>query len=234
MWYMDSEGYIRSKLNVNKCLDVGDKVNKQAYIWQCSGKLWQRWEVTSDGRIRNKAYPDKYLGVSNGCNNGVAEGRRPEPQSISTSGSCARQQQWVRFTASYRAFHNAVNRDLCMDLSGGNTHNGNSVLLWDCDHGSNQMFYMDSDGRIRSKANDKKCLEAGANVDLWAKLVVWDCQDEIHQKFELTPEGKLRSKKNGRFIGVSGGCGGVAKGAKLEMQDEFTGADMCSVQQQWV
>jgi hypothetical protein len=233
MWYMDSEGYIRSKLNVNKCLDVGDKVNKQAYIWQCGGKLWQRWEVMSDGRIRNKAYPDKYLGVSNGCNNGVAEGRRPEPQSISTSGSCARQQQWVHFTASYRAFHNAVNRDLFMDLSGGNTHNGNSVLLWDCDHGSNQMFYMDSDGRIRSKANDKKCLEAGANVDLWAKLVVWDCQDEI-QKFELTPEGKLRSKKNGRFIGVSGGCGGVAKGAKLEMQDEFAGADMCSVQQQWV
>ena len=172
--------------------------------------------------------------MSNGCH-GVSQSGRPEPQNKLNWGDCARQQKWVQSPLpNFRAFHNAANRDLCMDLNGGHTHNGNKVHLWNCHYHNGQMFYLDSDGRIRSKTNDKKCLEAGTNVNLYAKLKVWDCNDHIHQKFELTPEGKLRSKKNGRFIGISAGCGGAEKGARLEMQNEFTGTGMCSVQQQWL
>lgn len=115
---------------------------------------------------------------------------------------------------------------------------GNIIRLWDCHYMNNQKWIMDSDGRIRIKQEDTKCLEPGRNVDLYAQLKLGDCNDTEAQKFELTQDGKLRSKKNGRVIGVASGCGGVAKGRILEMQDEFTGnnqgTDPCVVQQQWV
>lgn len=122
-----------------------------------------------------------------------------------------------------------------MDLSSGSdTKNGNLIHLWDCHYGNNQKWILDSDGRIRSKENTSKCIEAGSNLD--EKLKIWDCHDGDWQKFELTSDGKLRSKKNNRrFIGVAHGCGGVAKQRQLEMQNEYTGTtSMCAVQQQWL
>lgn len=102
LWYMDSRGLIRSKLNINKCLEE----NK---IWDCHGDAWQQWELSSDGRLRNKHH-NKYLGVSNGCD-GVSSGDKTQLQTKYTSGNCARQQQWVTFVPTFRLFHNALNRE---------------------------------------------------------------------------------------------------------------------------
>ena len=99
---------------------------------------------------------------------------------------------------------------------------------------------MDPDGRIRSMANLDKCLEAGNNVDLHARLKVWDCHDGIHQQWEVTPEGKIRSKKHkDKYIGVAGGCDGINSGDRLEMQQNFPHSTNniyydCKRQQMWV
>lgn len=118
----------------------------------------------------------------------------------------------------YIAFKNNVNRDLCIDIRNGWGYNGNIVWLYNCNYGSGQMFYLDGDGRICSKIDKVKCLEAGAKFDLYAKLFLWDCHNGINQKFELTSEGMLRSRKNGRFIDIPGGCGGAKHTARLECQ----------------
>lgn len=109
MWYMDSEGFMRSKLNLNKCLEPE---NWHAFINTCSGSARQQWELTSDGRIRNK-HDNRYLGVYDG-GNGVAYGDGVQLQSYIGShwewGQ--RQQKWAIFSPSNdRMFHNSLNRE---------------------------------------------------------------------------------------------------------------------------
>ena len=232
-FYMDSLGRIRSKLDTNKCLEAGTGVDLYAkmFIWDCHDGLWQQWEMTSDRKIRSKKN-GRYIGVSGGCN-GVSKRGRLEMQDGYSSGNCKRQQQWLDWPPIYRDIESDLDRDLCWDVNGGKTHNGNHVWLWNCKSANSQKFYMDSLGRIRSKLDTNKCLEAGTGVDLYAKMFIWDCHDGLWQQWEMTSDRKIRSKKNGRYIGVSGGCNGVSKRGRLEMHDEFSGTGDCARQQKW-
>ena len=131
----------------------------------------------------------------------------------------------------FRAFRSGVDSSLCMDVSGSQAHNGNAIQLWTCNNSDAQMWFMDPEGRIRSKLNVNKCVEPGVDVALHAKLTIWDCNANNSQKFEAVGE-KIRSKKNGRFIGVWAWwwCG-VYEGRAVEMQNELTSTDNCEEQQ---
>ena len=236
-FYMDSKGRIRTKLNANKCVEAGHNVDQRLKIWTCGDHLWQQWEFTDDNRLKNKA-KNKYIGVVKGCDsNGVnkRDALGMESKVSGTTSQCALKQQWHELPAPViKEFHNAMNQDLCMDVNRGETHNGNKVQLWTCNHSNAQKFFMDEKGRIRSRLDVNKCIEAGGDVGLYAKLFIWDCHDRIHQQWKVTDERKVCNKKNGRCIGVSGGCGGVEKGDRLEAHNVFGGTGICSVQQQWL
>ena len=232
-WYIDSTGSIRSKKLASKCLEAGGAdLNSKLFIWDCNNALHQKWVLAPDGKISSKVNSGRFIGVESGCD-GVSSGDRLVIQSSYSSGNCQRQQQWVEWAPTYHTFQNFLNSELCIDIYGGFLDNGNKVILWDCHGSGNQQWYLDSSGSIRSMKNINKCLEAGG-ADLYAKLFIWDCNDALHQKWEMTSEGKIRSKKNsGRFIGVSGGCNGVASGDQLEIHDGYSSGD-CERQQQWI
>ena len=148
----------------------------------------------------------------------------------SGSGNCYPQQQWMNdWPPIFGHIENGQDRGLCMDLNRGETHNGNHIMLYGCHNGDAQKWAMDSLGRIRSKVNLNKCIEAG--VDLNKELFIYDCHDGIWQQFELI-EGRLRSKRNnGKYIGVSGGCDGVGQRDRLVPQTDMSGD--CKWQQKW-
>jgi len=61
-WYLDSEGYLRNKLNFNKCATVsgsGDK-GSNVEIWDCNEQITQRWSEYSDHGLRSQ-YGKQYM-----------------------------------------------------------------------------------------------------------------------------------------------------------------------------
>ena len=232
-WYMDGIGRIRSKVNINKCLSAGSGVNKWAkmHIWDCADAIHQKWEFTLDRKIRSKKN-GRIIGVAYGCD-GVSQGDRLEMQDDFPTGNCKRQQQWLSWPPTFGHIEIDLNRNLCIDLAGSGTHNGNYVQLYPCNHSNAQKWFMDDLGRIHSAVDVNKCLEAGSGVYKYARMKIWDCHDGIWQQWELTSDKKIRSKKNGRYISVAHGCDGVSREDRLEMQDEHTGAGSCARQQKW-
>lgn len=70
----------------------------------------------------------------------------------------------------------------CLDLDGGNTNNGQRLLIWDCYETPNQEFLLGSD--IIYKKDITKC------VDFWGVdpkkgnfLQIWDCSDLHYHKW---------------------------------------------------
>lgn len=101
-WIKALDGTIRSEININKCLEAGKagKLYAKAYIYDCHGGAWQKWDFLPDGRIRNR-YHKKYLGISY-CGDrfslAVSTGntlyRALELRNFDSSGECAEAQKW--------------------------------------------------------------------------------------------------------------------------------------------
>lgn len=64
---IDSDGYMRSRLNPEKCLDVtGPSTAKgtPVQVWDCIKDYpFQKWEMTDDGQIRSLSDPSKCMGM---------------------------------------------------------------------------------------------------------------------------------------------------------------------------
>jgi hypothetical protein len=71
---------------------------------------------------------------------------------------------------------NATSRK-CIDLSGGNTTNGQEVQLWDCNGLANQRWVVNaSTGTIQYAANVSKCLDnLGGSTAPGNRVGLWDC-----------------------------------------------------------
>ena len=227
-WYMDPLGRIRSKININKCIEAP---GAELLVWDCNYGLHQQWSLESDGRIRNKK-TGYNIGVPGGCN-GVSSDKRLEMHQKFEGGNCGTQQSWFHEVwAPFVTFRNDLDENLCIDLKGADTSNGAEVLLWTCHDSPNQKWYMDLLGRIRSKININKCIEAPG-----AELLVWDCNDGLHQQWSLTSDGRIRNKKTGYNIGVSRGCHGVSSDKRLETHkwmSSYGYGGRCQTQQKWV
>lgn len=61
-WYLDPQGYLRNKMNFNKCATVAGDGGKgsRVQIQDCSDKLSQRWSVYGDNGLRSQ-YGQQYM-----------------------------------------------------------------------------------------------------------------------------------------------------------------------------
>ncbi|MDP7100229.1 MAG: ricin-type beta-trefoil lectin domain protein [Rhodospirillales bacterium] len=76
-------------------------------------------------------------------------------------------------------------RDLCQVVSNSNRENGARVVLWTCNHGTNQRWTIDNNGHIKSVLNDK-CVDASKH-NATTKLVnvhMWDCHGQNNQQWD--------------------------------------------------
>lgn len=124
-------------------------------------------------------------------------------------------------------FKNMDNPNLCMDVW------RNKVHLWDCHAKPNQWWYLDSAGRLRSGADFSKCLESGSHGNLYAKFFTYRCHSGAHQKWDWKENGLLQNRGTKKFAGVSNGCGGAAKQAKVE-NHWYSTCGKSSTQKRWI
>eukprot|EP00956_Cyclotella_meneghiniana_P041161 scaffold217109_cov36-Cyclotella_meneghiniana.AAC.1 len=133
----------------------------------------------------------------------------------------------------FSVFTNGLDNSLCMDVKDGHPHNGTSVQLSNCNGSDAQKWFVDSLGRIHSKLNVNRCVEAGASDTLYARLFVSDCHYDMHQQWIFQSDGRIRNKQYVKYIGVQGGCNGVSSGTRLELHNHM-GSVNCGSQQQWI
>jgi hypothetical protein len=65
----------------------------------------------------------------------------------------------------------------CVDLLGGDTTNGNLIVIWDCNNGPSQQWHYDpfKSGYIRYAGNPSKCVDlVGGDTTNGIKLQIWD------------------------------------------------------------
>jgi hypothetical protein len=88
-----------------------------------------------------------------------------------------------------RTFQHAMNRNLCLDVVGGATHNGAPVQLYQC-NGTRAQKFWSTDWGYQSKGTNK-CLDldiSGSYGDRHngpngSKLQLWDCAGTDNQRF---------------------------------------------------
>ncbi|MGA0857564.1 MAG: ricin-type beta-trefoil lectin domain protein, partial [Candidatus Nanopelagicales bacterium] len=134
----------------------------------------------------------------------------------------------------WKSLVNHLANDLCIELKNSDTANGNAVVVSTCNGNPNQKWYIDLFGRIRSKINMNKCIDAGNSNQLYVKLFISTCNDQAGQKWVVESNGRIRSEPYNKYIGVSGGCGGVSAGSRLELHARFEGNPNCASQHTWI
>jgi len=73
------------------------------------------------------------------------------------------------------------NTNLCLDVPGGDTSNGNQLWLWECNGRESQRWHMDA-VQIRYAPDESKCIDAGDMSD-GTQLFLWDCNGQDQQKW---------------------------------------------------
>jgi len=77
----------------------------------------------------------------------------------------------------------ARNKQKCLDVVNGRSHNGNRIQLWDCQpNNRNQLFILPSGdtGHVRWAAEPSKCMEVkGRSTDNKAAVELWDCHPHM-------------------------------------------------------
>ena len=119
---------------------------------------------------------------------------------------------------------------LCLTVSDGNTGLGAGVIMVDCRGHSNQLWYWESNLRLRSVQTNKCLTVAWGNNDNGASLHMWDCQSDWGSQMFYRPwstpeeQGHIRSFMGGnRCIDISGGNN--RPGASVQLWDCHLGAN---------
>ncbi|APJ04110.1 RICIN domain-containing protein [Silvanigrella aquatica] len=76
----------------------------------------------------------------------------------------------------------------CLDVNGGQTHNGTPVTMWDCHGGSNQQWHIEN-GRITGIGG--LCLDVSYGHG--SPVQVWDCNNTPPQQWTYNIDGSLRA-----------------------------------------
>lgn len=92
---------------------------------------------------------------------------------------------------------------LCVHIGGSDMTNYTPVFLNNCHPYNNQKFDFDVDGRLRSKVDPTKCIEAGSRGTLYRKLYVYECHNGKWQEWQRYADGKIKNKHHGMYIGLA-------------------------------
>ncbi|KOV83131.1 lectin [Nocardia sp. NRRL S-836] len=100
----------------------------------------------------------------------------------------------------------------CLDVTDGNTANGNQPQLWDCVGGPNQTWTLGTDGTVRGLG---KCLDVTGNSTAdGAAVQLWDCFGGPNQRWTASG-GTLVNAGSNRCLDVRDG--NTANGARLQI-----------------
>lgn len=127
----------------------------------------------------------------------------------------------------------STNPNQCLDVSGGQSNNGNPIQLWDCQAGNaNQQLVLPRNGTgpIRWSANPSKCLDVttGLNVN-GNKIQLWDCQaSQASQQFTFV--ATAGGAGTWRWAAFPAKCldvtdGSATNGNKIQVWDCFSSAN---------
>merc|ERR1719162_2248054 len=73
----------------------------------------------------------------------------------------------------YKTITPSQNTSLCLDLPGGDAHNGNMLWLWEC-QGVDSQIWVFNNYQVRYGANENFCIDAGEMED-GSQLMLWEC-----------------------------------------------------------
>lgn len=104
----------------------------------------------------------------------------------------------------------------CLDVSGGNSANGTSLLEWDCTkNNTNQLFRIEAVGnyyQIRHPATDN-CLDVTGGGGDGTPMQLWHCVTNANQLFTITPnttsndvrDFTIKNKGTGKCLDMTDG-----------------------------
>ena len=121
-----------------------------------------------------------------------------------------------------------------MDLHQGRTSNMQPVNLRR-NRGSDeaaQDWDIDRKGRIRSRVNPRKCLEAGKDGYLYRKVFLYDCHDGLWQRWDFFTDGRIRNKHHRFYLGVAY-CGTNSDPNKQSIELRNYEGGQCGEAQKW-
>lgn len=113
----------------------------------------------------------------------------------------------------------------CLDLAGGNTANGNYLMIWDCNGHTNQKWvFANGAWHISSAMDQSKCIDVpGGNSQNGNSLQVWECNGHLNQKWGYDVNMKtiyLAWENHVKCIDVPNGDGkGIRNGNKVHIWD---------------
>lgn len=120
------------------------------------------------------------------------------------------------------------NSNKCVDVNGGSTSNGASIVQWDCWGGANQAWSFVPVGSGYYKIIAKhsgKCLDvSGGSTSNGARLTQWDCHGGNNQLFRrdwMVVGYRLVNKNSNKCVDVNGWS--TANGAVIQQWDCHNG-----------
>ena len=205
-WKLDSNGFLRSQVNQNKCMVPTGNASSGAgiVIWDCSNSFtYMKWSRDSRGRFVLRANSSKCLDVKEDgrslqiwdCNDRSdkiwnIKGGSPSPSPPSPSPPTGGNTSHVSYT-------NGAYPDKCLDLSSADTSNSNDLTLWSCNGRTNQKWKLDSNGFLRSQVNQNKCMVPTGNASSGAGIVIWDCSNSFtYMKWSRDSRGRFVLRAN--------------------------------------
>ncbi|WP_137937962.1 cellulase family glycosylhydrolase [Chitinivorax sp. B] len=178
-WMIGSDQTLRSKQDINQCLDVSDglAINaKKVQTYTCNGTNAQKWYF-DNGLLRSALNTSKCLDVSYG-------GTSDKMQLWDCIGGRSQTFAYrAEATNRYLAMKNEAN-GLCLDVEGGNMADGTNVIAYACHGGANQSWlYEPSTGFIHSRQDNRYCLDNRGKTESGSSLGIWLCTDSDNLRF---------------------------------------------------
>jgi hypothetical protein len=91
---------------------------------------------------------------------------------------------------------------LCVDDSGGNTADGNPIIVYTCSGSPNQLWTVEPDGTLRTEG---KCMDiTGGNYANNTKIELWTCNSGANQLWKAQSNGELVNPQSGMCLDDSG------------------------------
>lgn len=104
----------------------------------------------------------------------------------------------------YNSYRNGQFPSMCLDLSRADATNMNDVWLYRCNGTPAQKWKLDSNGFLRSRVNQNKCLVPAGDASIFSSIVIYDCSDRFtHMKWYRDSRGRFVLKSNGKCLDVS-------------------------------
>jgi len=123
-------------------------------------------------------------------------------------------------------FSSGVTSNRCLDVAGGNSAQGTSMQIWECNGTAAQEWFLTARGELRSALAPNRCLDVdNANMAPGTRVQIWECNGTAAQKWTVSA-GQVRSAL-GSNLCLDVDNAGTAMGTKVQIWEcNGTGAQL--------